>query len=158
MSISEPIFTWSGATLTVAYHRFVDRDMFMRYRGGGVGHKYMREVETKHENMLLDRTHGGSHSRSSCTNNTGTSARGGSERHRAPGQRGRSQEDDRLDRSESDEDDEDYMPPETNGSHDEDFTDSSSDSDGSGPTSPEADSDEPIGSDGGYESYGLADL
>jgi len=24
---------------------FVDRDMFMRYRGGGVGHKYMRTIE-----------------------------------------------------------------------------------------------------------------
>jgi hypothetical protein len=24
---------------------FVDRDMFMRYRGGGVGHKYMRAIE-----------------------------------------------------------------------------------------------------------------
>ena len=25
--------------------RFVDRDMFMRHRGGGVGHTYMREIE-----------------------------------------------------------------------------------------------------------------
>ena len=25
--------------------RLVDRDMFMRFRGGGVGHRYMRQVE-----------------------------------------------------------------------------------------------------------------
>ena len=29
--------------------------MFMRYRRGGVGHKYMRAVEKKHENMTLER-------------------------------------------------------------------------------------------------------
>ena len=27
------------------YTSFVDRDMFMRYRGGGVGHLYMRAIE-----------------------------------------------------------------------------------------------------------------
>ena len=27
-------------------YSFVDRDIFMRYRGGGVGHQYMREIET----------------------------------------------------------------------------------------------------------------
>ena len=31
-------------TITNA-NRFVDRDMFMRYRGGGVGHLYMRAIE-----------------------------------------------------------------------------------------------------------------
>lgn len=37
--------------------RFVDRDMFMRYRGGGIGHKYMREIEEIYENMCRERTH-----------------------------------------------------------------------------------------------------
>jgi hypothetical protein len=37
--------------------RFVDRDMFMRYRGGGIGHKYMREIEERFDNMSLERNH-----------------------------------------------------------------------------------------------------
>jgi hypothetical protein len=32
--------------------------MFMRYRGGGIGHKYMREIETKFENMSRVHLHG----------------------------------------------------------------------------------------------------
>ena len=32
--------------------------MFMRYRGGGIGHKYMREIEEKYENMSRERLHG----------------------------------------------------------------------------------------------------
>ena len=31
--------------------------MFMRYRGGGIGHKYMREIEETYENMCRKRTH-----------------------------------------------------------------------------------------------------
>jgi len=37
--------------------RFVDRDMFMRYRGGGIRHKYMRKIEEIFENMSLERIH-----------------------------------------------------------------------------------------------------
>ena len=37
--------------------RFVDRDMFMRYRGGGIGHKYMRAIEAVYENMSRERNH-----------------------------------------------------------------------------------------------------
>jgi hypothetical protein len=37
--------------------RFVDRDMFMRYRGGGIGHKYMRAIEETYENMSRERIH-----------------------------------------------------------------------------------------------------
>ena len=40
------------------YTRFVDHDMFVRYRGGGLGHKYMWKVEVKYENMLRERLHG----------------------------------------------------------------------------------------------------
>jgi hypothetical protein len=29
----------------------VDRDMFMRYRGGGIGHGYMRVIESRFEDM-----------------------------------------------------------------------------------------------------------
>ena len=38
-------------------YRFVDRDMFMRYRGGGIGHKYMRAIEQVYENMSRERIH-----------------------------------------------------------------------------------------------------
>lgn len=31
--------------------------MFMRYRGGGIGHKYMRAIEAVYENMSLERNH-----------------------------------------------------------------------------------------------------
>jgi len=31
--------------------------MFMRYRGGGIGHKYMREIEQLYENMSRERVH-----------------------------------------------------------------------------------------------------
>ena len=31
--------------------------MFMRYRGGGIGHKYMRAIEEKYENMSRERGH-----------------------------------------------------------------------------------------------------
>ena len=37
--------------------RFVDRDMFMRYRGGGIGHTYMRAIEEVYENMSRERSH-----------------------------------------------------------------------------------------------------
>ena len=39
-------------------YRFVDRDMFMQYQGGGVGHKYMRDIESKDENMSRTCLHG----------------------------------------------------------------------------------------------------
>lgn len=38
-------------------NRFVDRDMFMRYRGGGIGHTYMRAIEQIYENMSRERNH-----------------------------------------------------------------------------------------------------
>ena len=31
--------------------------MFMRYRGGGIGHKYMRAIEELYENMSRERIH-----------------------------------------------------------------------------------------------------
>jgi len=43
--------------LTARTVRFVDRDMFMRYRGGGIGHRYMREIEDIYENMSRERVH-----------------------------------------------------------------------------------------------------
>ena len=32
--------------------------MFMRYWGGGIGHKYMQKVEATYENMSRERSHG----------------------------------------------------------------------------------------------------
>lgn len=43
--------------LTLHGDRFVDRDMFMRYRGGGIGHKYMRGIEAAYANMSRKRVH-----------------------------------------------------------------------------------------------------
>ena len=33
--------------LDINAYSFVDRDMFMRYRGGGIGHKYIREWSSR---------------------------------------------------------------------------------------------------------------
>ena len=41
--------------LSSPFHRFVDRDMFMRFRGGGVGHKATRE-HTEHMSQEADTT------------------------------------------------------------------------------------------------------
>lgn len=46
--MSFPLFS----LITLTYERFVDRDMFMRYRGGGVGHFATREAMKP---FLLDR-------------------------------------------------------------------------------------------------------
>jgi hypothetical protein len=147
--------------------------MFMRYRGGGIGHKYMREVETKYENMSLERIHGpqpkpsqknssvhsmGSSGEGSNTLNPpaefmdgsqsrGTMDRGGpdgDESDDAGGGRPEVRDRDGVDSSESE--DEDYLPPET-GNSDDDY----------GPTDSSDDTDE-IESDAGFESYGLADI
>ena len=36
------------------FGRFVDQDMLMRYRSGGIGNKYMREIESRYKKMSLD--------------------------------------------------------------------------------------------------------
>ena len=142
--------------------RFVDRDMFMRYRGGGIGHKYMREVESKYENMAIERVHGSSHPKpphNSANNDTVMSRLAGS----GPIQLGGSQENGDEDRGkqswgESDSDDEDYVPPVEGSSDDDDSTDASGDylDDDDRLVDSEADFDE-VGSDGGYDSHGMAD-
>lgn len=129
--------------------------MFMRYRGGGIGHKYMRDIEAKYENMSRERLHGkqphGEHRPPRAPNTDepgGTSdSDGGPEDPTQPGaphQDGPSTENPGSDGGGNDEDDEgdednDYVPSETGSSSD--FV---------------ADSDE-IASDFDYESYGLAD-
>ena len=55
--------------------RFVDCDMFMCYREGGIRHRYMREIEKKYENMSLECIHG-SCNRKPSQNNADTSALG----------------------------------------------------------------------------------
>ena len=49
--------------LSACVTRFVDRDMFMRYRGSGIGHKYMQAIEEVYENMSRERTHQREHRR-----------------------------------------------------------------------------------------------
>lgn len=51
------VFVTIHGLLTRLAARFVDRDMFMRYRGGGIGHKYMRAIEETYENMSRERVH-----------------------------------------------------------------------------------------------------
>jgi len=58
--INQWAFCWSSRVDRISYplvDRFVDRDMFMRYRGGGVGHTYMRAIEEVYENMSRERIH-----------------------------------------------------------------------------------------------------
>ena len=51
-------FVWNqGHALNRCAVRFVDRDMFMHYRGSGIGHRYMREIEDIYENMSRERVH-----------------------------------------------------------------------------------------------------
>ena len=129
--------------------------MFMRYRGGGIGHKYMRDVEAKYENMSRKRVHG-KPLRSTGTTQANEGAdnvdededdvAGEADNNTGEGKSERSgsgaanpavggEEDD-----EDDEDDEDYVPSEAGSSDDED-TDSGSE----------------IASDLEYDSHGLAD-
>lgn len=144
--------------------RFVDRDMFMRYRGGGIGHKYMREVEEKYENMSLERVHGDSQPKASQKNTDIHGTRSGGEGFNTPNPPAESTDGNQSDGTSDDVDgggpetrdgdsadgdeseDEGYMPPETGDSDDDcESTDSAEDSD-------------EFGSDGSDESYGLADL
>ena len=50
--MQNPIYVLTHHTI-----RFDDHDMFMRYRGGGIGHKYMREIEEIYDNMSCERVH-----------------------------------------------------------------------------------------------------
>lgn len=129
--------------------------MFMRYRGGGIGHKYMREIEEKYENMSRERLHGKQPLKPPADNTDADDASNTDsepEDLTQPGtsQAGRVDEpvsgglDGDVDGDYSDEsDDVDFQPPESHSSgSDEDQV---------------IDSDE-MGSDFGYESYGLGDL
>ena len=153
--------------------RFVNHDMFMRYRGGGIGHKYMREVEMKYENMSLKRSHGNSHPKPPDSDNAGTNnAMSGGESAADGLNPGGTNEDD------SGSDNEDHAPPRKSSVDTEDHdgnpthhNEASSDTDenaadhdhnedsddDSGSIDLNADFDE-VGSEDGYESFGLADL
>lgn len=154
----------------------------MRYRGGGVGHKYMREIEAKHENMSLERVHGNSRPKPPHGANTNTcadDASSGEEGPEDPSQLGRSERNESGDLVQpgrlredhqpkhvsgstgggsngGESDDGDYVPPETGDSDDGNSTSYEGDSDDAS-TGSEGGSDE-IESDDGYESYGLAEL
>lgn len=126
----------------------------------------MREIEKNHENMSLERAHGSTRPGSSRTHNADevpvrpSRLPGDQETESTDGSRGAGAEEIRLDEGGRDEDsDEDYVPPEMGNSDDDDSTVYiSEDSDDDDELEESAvDSDE-IGSDGGYESYGLADL
>ena len=134
--------------------RFVDRDMFMRYRGGGIGHKYMREIEAKYENMSIERDHWNSHPKPTRANNTGerpsrSNNNEGEGLGREPPRGSQA-----ADRDESD--DTNYVPSESGDSSD-DYSAGSDDDSNDGESDGEEDPGE-IGSDAGYDSYGLADL
>ena len=51
------IFVTIHRLLTHLAARFVDRDMFMCYRSGGIGHKYMQAIEETYENMSREWVH-----------------------------------------------------------------------------------------------------
>jgi len=160
----------------------------MRYRGGGIGHKYMREVETRCENMSLERIHGNSGSGSTRNSNTNVSVTTGGDERSGASERLHVSENTNDD--ESDSDDEDATPPNTDTAgggcstscdryysnnedlagdtnptvidddptNDEDIGTGDSDSDSEcSLVDVEVDFDE-VGSDVGYESFGLAEF
>ena len=138
--------------------RFVDCDMFMRYRGGGVGHKYMRDIEKKYEEMSLERTHGGPHQKPPQADPAEP----------ADGVRrgGDVLDESRLDENESDDGngpevtDGGVLDTDGDESVDSDYAPSTlaaDDSDGDSEWEDYMDDSDEIGSAGGYESYGLAD-
>lgn len=150
--------------------RFVDRDMFVRYRGGGVGHKYMREIEVKYENMSIERDHWDSRPKPPRDNNVDTNmdtntAGNDDEGPEDPKQPGNLEGDSRDQGPSGSQgvgadgdkpDDGDGVPPESGNSSDDCSMGCNEDSGDDEPGVFEEDPDE-IGSDVGYESYGLAD-
>ena len=126
--------------------------MFMQYRGGGVGHKYMREIEEKYENMSRERLHGKQRPPANNTDTNGANdsddepdepAQPGSPHTSSADGPGSEGPGDDADGNGAESDNGDSVPPEMHTSDsDEDEV---------------VDSDE-MGSDLGYESYGLGDL
>ena len=49
--------TMSTAEIPIYIPRFVDHDMFMCFRGSGIGHKYMQAIKKAYENMSHKWTH-----------------------------------------------------------------------------------------------------
>lgn len=130
--------------------------MFMRYRGGGIGHKYMRDIEGKYENMSRERLHGKHPRRESGqprTESTNADSEGDSDNElQDPSVQPSMSQGDQTTGSAtttpgSDEDDE---------SSDEDYILSDDSSGGNETDNTALDSDE-FASDDGYDSYGLAD-
>ena len=131
--------------------------MFMRYRGGGIGHKHMREVEEKYENMSRERLHGKQpRPKPHQTNNANTENTSDSNNEpEDPEQPGMSQGG-RAAKPVSGNPDDDGNESDWEESDDGDDTPLETHSD-SGDEGDVIDSDE-ITSDCNYDSYGLADL
>jgi hypothetical protein len=130
--------------------------MFMRYRGGGIGHKYMRAIEAAYENMSRKRIHGKGRTHRPVNpeevvadaDDDGDSADNEAEptgTQAVQGAQGNRQENvtHNCDRDDDDEDDDDYAP-----SSDESHSSGVSNSD-------DLDSDE---HEGFEEIYGFGDL
>jgi len=132
--------------------RFVDRDMFMRYRGGGIGHQYMREIEEIYENMARERIHHKERGRASANTPADADAANdsGSDDECEPNVPTNAQapeavgDNDNDDNDDSELDDSDYEPPGT-------------DSGGSG-SSGKSDTDDFDSEGEVLESYGFGDL
>ena len=126
--------------------------MFMQYCGGGVGHKYMREIDEKYENMSREHLHG---KQRRLANNMDTNgANDSNDKPNKPAQPGPSHTSsadrpgsegpgDDADGNGAESDDGDSMPPEmhTSDSNKDEFVDS-----------------DKMGLDLSYESYRLWDL
>ncbi|KAF9784349.1 hypothetical protein BJ322DRAFT_1007005 [Thelephora terrestris] len=134
---------------TYYVNQFVDRDMFMRYRGGGVGHKYMREVESKYGNMARTRLHGKQvHQEPTATQTGNEGATSGCDSDNEPGSTQTTTatgKDSATDDSGEESD------------HEEDEHHHTSEGGSGGDEEPEVDSDELASENDDYESYGLAD-
>lgn len=119
--------------------------MFMRYRGGGIGHKYMRVIEELYENMSRERIHHKVRGDTSLATDTAAvdsddecESTGASQTRAEAGQEG-----DRADGDDSDDSDD----------LDFEYYDSGSDS-----LSEDSNSDDLDSGDEDYDSYGLGDL
>ena len=140
----------------------------MRYRGGGIGHKYMRDVKKKYENMSLERVRGNACPKPSHKDraNTNKTTNGGPGMDQSKPNEDESSSDEGCTPSERSPGTDCEDPLHCDGdsvghedpANDEDFAKGNNGSDyESRPVDSEADFDE-VGSDGGYKSFGFADL
>ena len=130
--------------------------MFMRYRGSGIGHTYMRAIEQVYENMSRERIHHKVRKRKDAQPNE-DAPMGVDGADSAAGDSDKNDDDDDWDRTVDSQAGQDAGPPVSVEDEDEDgeYVPSSDPCSSGVSDSDDLDSDE---NDGDYEPYGLGDL